>query len=94
MTLRGAPCFDRVDANISEVRFVGFPRIPSLQEKTMNKDRIAGAAKTQMGKAEQVAGKATKSTNMQAKGVAKEAEGRVQNAAGKARDALKKAAKH
>ena len=60
----------------------------------MNKDRVAGAAKTQAGKLEGAAGKALKSPKMQVKGAAKEAEGRMQNAAGKAKDAAKKAAKH
>jgi uncharacterized protein YjbJ (UPF0337 family) len=65
----------------------------ALEDRPMNKDRIAGAAKTGAGKAQQMAGKGVKSTKLQAKGMAKEAEGRAQNAAGKAKDAVKKAAK-
>ncbi|MHB1204476.1 MAG: CsbD family protein, partial [Rhodospirillaceae bacterium] len=60
----------------------------------MNKNRVAGSAKTQAGKVQAAAGKAVNSPKLQAKGLAKEAEGRVQNAAGKANDAVKRAAKH
>ena len=63
----------------------------------MNKDRMAGSAKSAGGGMKQAAGKAIGSKKMQAEGMAKKAEGKIQNAAGKTKDAIKdanKKAKH
>ena len=60
----------------------------------MNKDRMAGAAKSAGGSIKETAGKAIGNKKMQAEGMAKKAEGKMQNAAGKGKDAIKKAAKH
>ncbi|PZQ97747.1 MAG: CsbD family protein [Cereibacter sphaeroides] len=55
----------------------------------MDKDRIAGAAKTVGGKVKEAVGKVTGDQKLQAEGKADQVAGKVQNAYGGAKDALK-----
>ncbi|MGH7057516.1 MAG: CsbD family protein [Acetobacteraceae bacterium] len=57
----------------------------------MDKDRVAGAAKTVKGKVEEKAGQAFGDKKLEAEGKAHKAEGKVQNAAGGLKDAAREA---
>jgi uncharacterized protein YjbJ (UPF0337 family) len=59
-------------------------------EMTMDKDRIAGAAKQMKGAIKETAGKAVGDAKLQADGKADKIEGKVQNAVGGVKDALKR----
>ena len=59
----------------------------------MDKDRIAGAAKTVAGNVKAAVGKAIGDKKIEAEGEAKAAEGKVQNAVGGAKDAIRDAVK-
>ncbi len=59
----------------------------------MDKDRIAGAAKSAGGSAKEAAGKLIGDKQMQAEGTAKKVEGKIQNAVGQTKDAIRDAAK-
>jgi len=59
----------------------------------MNKDRIAGAAKTTVGKIEKAAGKALGDTKMEADGKLKIIDGKIQNSIGGAKDTLREVGK-
>jgi uncharacterized protein YjbJ (UPF0337 family) len=63
----------------------------NLKECTMDKDRIAGAAKQVKGSVKEAAGKVTGDAKLQAEGKADKAEGKVQNAVGSMKDAAKDA---
>jgi len=58
----------------------------------MDKDRIAGAAKTAKGSVKETVGKVVGDGKMQAEGAAEKVAGKVQNAAGGAKDAIRDAA--
>lgn len=60
------------------------------KERTMDKDRVKGAANQAKGKIKEVAGKATGDGKLRTEGVADQAKGKVQSAVGGAKDALKK----
>jgi uncharacterized protein YjbJ (UPF0337 family) len=64
----------------------------SNRELTMDKDRIAGAAKEIKGGVKDAAGKLTGDDKLQAEGKAEKAAGKAQNAFGKAKDAAREAA--
>jgi uncharacterized protein YjbJ (UPF0337 family) len=57
---------------------------------TMDKDRIAGAAKQAKGAMKDAAGKLTGDAKLQAEGKAEKAEGKIQNAVGGMKDKIKK----
>jgi uncharacterized protein YjbJ (UPF0337 family) len=59
----------------------------------MDKDRVAGAAKTAGGSIKEGAGKVLGDQKMQAEGKAQKIEGKVQNAIGGAKDAIREANK-
>jgi uncharacterized protein YjbJ (UPF0337 family) len=59
----------------------------------MDKDRIAGTAKTASGSLKETAGKVIGDNKLQTEGTAQKIEGKVQNAVGGAKDAVRKAAK-
>jgi uncharacterized protein YjbJ (UPF0337 family) len=57
---------------------------------TMNKDRVAGAAKEIKGSAKETVGKAIGDAKLQSDGKADKVEGKIQNAIGGVKDALKR----
>jgi uncharacterized protein YjbJ (UPF0337 family) len=57
----------------------------------MDKDRVAGAAKTAGGSIKEAAGKALGDKKIEAEGKAKKMEGKVQNAVGGMKDAIRDA---
>ena len=59
----------------------------------MDKDRIAGSAKTLKGTVKEAVGKAVGDAKLQADGKAEQAEGKVQNAIGGVKDAVREALK-
>ena len=59
------------------------------EERVMNKDRIAGAAKDIRGSVKEAIGKAVGDAKLQADGRADQVEGKVQNAVGGLKDTLK-----
>src|ERR1700722_1310964 len=63
------------------------------ENTSMDKDRIAGAAKQAKGAIKEAAGKVTGDSKTQAEGKAEKAEGKVQNAIGGAKDAIREAVK-
>jgi uncharacterized protein YjbJ (UPF0337 family) len=62
-------------------------------EKSMDRDRIEGAAKTTGGTIKEAAGKAIGDQKMEAEGNMKKNEGKIQNAIGGAKDTIRDAAK-
>ena len=60
------------------------------EEKTVDKDRIEGAAKQAKGSVKEAAGKIVGDAKLTADGKADKVEGKVQNAVGGVKDALKK----
>ena len=61
--------------------------------KSMDKDRIAGAAKQAKGAVKEAVGKVTGDAKLQTEGAADKVAGKVQNAAGGAKDAVRNAVK-
>lgn len=55
----------------------------------MNKDQVKGAAKRQLGKAQEAAGKVTGNKTQEGKGLVKQGKGSVQEKVGDAKDILK-----
>jgi uncharacterized protein YjbJ (UPF0337 family) len=70
-------------------RFLGDGR-SNIQEHSMDKDRVKGAANQAKGKIKEVAGNVTGDAKLQTEGVADQVKGKVQSAVGGAKDALKK----
>jgi uncharacterized protein YjbJ (UPF0337 family) len=62
----------------------------TLKGKSMDKDRIEGAATKAKGSVKEAAGKVTGDAKLQAEGKSDKAAGKVQNAVGGVKDALKK----
>ncbi len=61
----------------------------SLQEDTMDKDRVEGAVHQAKGGVKEAAGKVTGDKKTQASGAAEKTAGKVQNAVGGAKDAVR-----
>jgi uncharacterized protein YjbJ (UPF0337 family) len=62
-----------------------------LQELTMDKDRIDGAARQVKGSIKEAVGKVTGDSKTEAEGVAEKAAGKLQNSVGGAKDAARDA---
>lgn len=60
---------------------------------TIDKDRIAGAAKKIKGSIEEAVGKAVGDAKLQSQGKADQTEGKIQNAIGGLKDTLREAVK-
>ena len=60
---------------------------------TIDKDRIAGAAKKIKGSIEETVGKAVGDAKLQSQGKADQTEGKIQNAIGGLKDTLREAVK-
>jgi uncharacterized protein YjbJ (UPF0337 family) len=64
-------------------------REPDAEGTTMDKDRIAGAAKQVKGSIKEAIGKVSGDAKTQAEGAAEKAAGKAQNTAGGAKDAVR-----
>jgi uncharacterized protein YjbJ (UPF0337 family) len=60
-----------------------------LEDKIMDKDRVAGSAKVVKGKIKEAVGKALGDAKLETEGKADEVEGKVQNAAGGVKDVIR-----
>lgn len=63
--------------------------VGSTEERSMDRDRIKGAAHQAKGQMKDTAGKITGDAKLQAEGKAEKLKGKVQNAAGGAKDAIR-----
>jgi uncharacterized protein YjbJ (UPF0337 family) len=61
-----------------------------LEEETLDKDRIEGAAKQAKGTIKEAVGKAVGDVKLESQGKADKVEGKIQNAIGGLKDAVKK----
>jgi uncharacterized protein YjbJ (UPF0337 family) len=74
-------------------RLLVFGPILKLEEKIMDKDRIAGSAKQIKGEVKQAIGKAVGDVKLESEGRAEKIEGKVQSAVGGLKDTVKDALK-
>ena len=75
------------------MRFVHLMKQLTIEDPTMNKDQIKGAAKDIGGKIQEEAGKLVGSKEQQAKGLIKQVEGKAQQQIGNLEEAVKKSSK-
>jgi uncharacterized protein YjbJ (UPF0337 family) len=86
----GDPSFDPDQRNRSGTRAVSAAEhMTPIGDAVMDKDRIAGSARTIKGSVKETIGKVTGDTKLEAEGKADKVEGKVQNAIGGLKDALK-----
>jgi uncharacterized protein YjbJ (UPF0337 family) len=60
-----------------------------LEDKIMDKDRVAGSAKVVKGKIKEAVGKALGDAKLETEGKTDEVEGKVQNASGADKDVIR-----
>ena len=84
-----AQCPNVLRSSSCRVRGLGL-RGQSMENETMDKDRVAGNVKKATGKIKETAGKATGDRRTEVKGEAEKTEGKVQDAFGKVKDSLRK----
>jgi uncharacterized protein YjbJ (UPF0337 family) len=75
-----------------DLGFASLVGVPDAVGTTMDKDRIAGAAKQVKGSIKEAIGKVSGDAKTQAEGAAEKAAGKAQNTAGGAKDAVREVA--